>query len=204
MLRGTRYGPGSSRLRPHDGGDSLRDPATTRERKDPGPALWRQPDYSPEMAQADHDPSGVPHLYRSDGGEDGEAKGEGSCALHAVQGGEECWNALPGEGGLLLLPLAALAGTWLGHPPPLLRDCADAGEDHSAPLQIQPILDRQHLGAGRVGAEWLWPRRPQGQHRSSRVFLTQSGRTSDTPLALYPGRVRCRRHVAVAAPRRFP
>jgi hypothetical protein len=43
MLRGMRYGPGSSRLRPHDGGGSPRNPATVRERKDPAPALRCSP-----------------------------------------------------------------------------------------------------------------------------------------------------------------
>ena len=39
MRRGTNYGPGSSRQRPHDGGGPSRDPATSREREGAGPAL---------------------------------------------------------------------------------------------------------------------------------------------------------------------
>src|SRR5690242_679562 len=52
MLRGKRYGPGSSRKRPHDRGGPSRDTATSREREGAGEALRREPDDDPEVAQA--------------------------------------------------------------------------------------------------------------------------------------------------------
>src|SRR5918993_5837508 len=55
MLRGMRYGPGSSRKRHNDRGGPSRDTATSREREGSGEALRRKPDDGSEVAQeVDH------------------------------------------------------------------------------------------------------------------------------------------------------
>src|SRR4051794_26759502 len=55
MLRGMRYGSGSSRKRHNDGGGPSRDTATSREREGSGQALRREPDDGSEVAQeVDH------------------------------------------------------------------------------------------------------------------------------------------------------
>src|SRR5918997_6217270 len=55
MLGGKRYGPSSSRQRPHDRGGPSRDPATSGEREGARPSLRRQPHHGPEVAQAGDD-----------------------------------------------------------------------------------------------------------------------------------------------------
>src|SRR3954462_6225284 len=65
MLRGMRYGPGSSRKRHHDRGGPSRDTATSREREGSGQALRREPDDAPEVAQA------IDHRRRPDGTQGG-------------------------------------------------------------------------------------------------------------------------------------
>jgi transposase InsO family protein len=77
MPGGKRYGPSSSRQRPHDGGGPSRDPATSREREGPGSTVRGQPHHRPEVAQA------LDHGRRQDGAEGGALD-----RAHAGAGGD--------------------------------------------------------------------------------------------------------------------